>query len=230
MVNINDFSIHGSPSAPRKVRRRPLLAIAAVGLLSLAACGSSDSSSADGVASVNDVSSDVSSDGSTPDAEAGGNDSEVVFAEYQKCMEDEGVDMSVLMGEAGGGGNEIGDGGEAEITIPDDFDWEAMEAASEVCDPILEDFDPLADMSPDEKAAIEDYTVELQKCMSEKGFDDVVTGPGGGNEVGDEDVTDFTMDPNTDFEAMEAAFEECDEQVEVPQVLQDLEESLTSEP
>lgn len=129
-------------------------------------------------------------------------DPEIAMAEYEQCMEDQGVSMSLAV--------EGGDGAAIE-TIETDGDDEALEfdgqnldvedfeAATEVCEPILEDAFGSFELSPEEEAEMADQMLELEKCLADEGFDIDMNG-GNSFQIGGDDM---------DFEAFEEAMQTC---------------------
>ncbi|MEM8619052.1 MAG: hypothetical protein AAGF73_04980 [Actinomycetota bacterium] len=142
-------------------RRRSSIALslAAVGGLTLAACGgSSDDNS--GIASL---------DGATDEA-AADIDPELAMVDYQECLAENGVDLSIELGSGGGsfsmGGSEADPqaGGFANI------DLEEFRAASEACADLAEA--AMGAFTPDaqEQAAMQDAQLRFQECMDDKGL------------------------------------------------------------
>ncbi len=141
---------------------------------------------------------DASVDESTEDEEEV--DPEIAMAEYEKCMEEQGVSISTAIEGDEGVGFETfetdGDVGDTELSSGS-FNPEDFEAAAEACDPILEDAFGSFEMTPEQEAEMADQMLELEKCMSDQGFDIDM----GGNS--------FQIDESIDFEAFEAAMSEC---------------------
>ncbi len=193
------------------------LALCCAVLMIAAACSSGADTTTAELPTLADTSSESSSDddgaGDEADAEAedaegegeGDDDAEVdpeiAMAEYEKCMEEQGVSISTAIeGGDGGVGFETletdDDVADTELTSGE-FDPEDFEAAAEACDPILEDAFGSFEMTPEQEAEMADQMLELEKCMSDQGFDIDM----GGNS--------FQIDESIDFEAFEAAMSEC---------------------
>lgn len=87
-------------------------------------------------------------------------DPEEAMRLYSECMRDQGIDMPDPT--SGGGVIEIsGDGG----------DFEAMDAAAAVCEPILEDAFGEFEMSPEQQAEMLDQELAFAQCMRDNGVD-----------------------------------------------------------
>lgn len=206
------------------IHHRLLAAICAVLLLGSACSSGADTATAelptlaDSTEETADASSDddaegaedtESDDATADDADgaadgSGGDDEEVdpeiAMAEYEKCMQDQGLD--VQMATAGEGSSSIetlepstdesDNGGSIE-----DFSIEDFEAAEEVCGPILEDAFGSFELTPEQEAEMADEMLELSRCMSEQGFDIEL----------DQGV--FELDEDIDFEAFENAMSTC---------------------
>jgi len=126
-------------------------------------------------------------------------DPDLAFAEFQKCMEDNGVTVEM----AGSGGATI----ETLENIPADqvadgvFEPEDFEAAEAECNEILEDAFGSFELSPEQEAEMADAELELQRCLSEAGFD---IDMGGGS---------FMLSEEIDFEAFEDAMSGCGNEI-----------------
>lgn len=211
---------------PRRLvppRRKPVgrlvPALAAVAsLVAMSACGSSDGKASD-IASVEDIDGvGTTTAGSTPTSTSDDND--VVFADYEQCMADEGVDLPKL---DDNGGNEV-DGGAVPDVDLSDIDNEALQAASEKCAYILEEIDsPLDDLTPEQQAALDDFLVKMEKCLSDKGYD-VPLAQTAGNPLDGENAADMTLPADFDWEGFDKAGQECEDEVGIPSELEDLED------
>lgn len=183
-------------------RRRRSIAVIVGGLLALSACGSPDQAG-DVVASVGDTTP------GSPDVSAE-TDSVLIWAEYEQCMKEQGIDVSRG---SDTGGNEVESGGG---TLPD-LDADELNAASEACDPLLDDFSLYDTMSEDDQIAADEYDLLIQQCVADKGFD-VQTPNGDGNDVGDEPIVDAAPSGQG---SLEDAYNECEEQNPPPAELEE---------
>ena len=194
--------------------RTRLLAICTAVLMFAAACSSGAETATSELPTLADSTAEETTDtdgadeGESDDAAAeedeGGEpeevDPEIAMAEYEKCMADQGVNMSMAV--AGEEGSSI----ETFETDPNDadsnagaepLDFENFEAAAEICEPILEDAFGSFEMTPEQEAEMADQMLELEKCMSEAGFDIDMSG------------NSFQLDDSIDFEAFEEAMSSC---------------------
>lgn len=197
--------------------RLSFVALLGAFLFLFAACGGGDDDGNDGVASIDDSDSDDSGD--DDDGDGGGNGpspEEQVKAEeaalnYVECMRGEGIDMPDPEFEEGGGigiAMEVGEaGGPSQAEL---------EAAEEKCGPLLEEGMPKRDMSPEEKAELQDQLLEMAQCMRDRGhdFEDPVVDDNGGVMIGgpagggDGEATG----PPPNDEQFENDMEECNEE------------------
>lgn len=95
---------------------------------------------------------------------------------WEKCMKDEGVDMSQFMVKASSDGDEV----EQEVPEPpSDADIAAMEDAREVCDEKLGDPPVRDDMPSDDE--MNEMMLTFAQCMRDAGYDfpDPEPGPAG---------------------------------------------------
>lgn len=102
------------------------------------------------------------------------------------------------------GGNEV-----EQPADPDDdgppLDVDALNAASEECDHILDQIDdPLDNLSAEQEAAYEDWGLEITKCLADKGFDV---------------SNDQSAVAHIDSDAYDAAYADCETEIEVPDEL-----------
>jgi hypothetical protein len=180
-----------------------LLVTCALAVLVPVACGGGDSGSGDdGVASVDEAAGD---DGSSDDSGSGDGDepSQEEFQdaalEHAQCMRENGVENFP--------DPEFDNEGGVGIRLPEGVDPEALEAAQEECDPIMEEVAPDAgEIDPERQAEMVDQLVEVAQCMRERGYDmpdpevddqGRVTfggGPGAGGGRGEEPDEDFDQD------------------------------------
>ena len=140
----------------------------------------------------------------TEEADASGTDGEevdpeIAMAEYEKCMADQGLDMQFV---TEGNGATIETFDDAPEDLDEDlslreFGLEDLEAAEEICGPILEEAFGSFEMTPEQEAEMADQMLELNRCMSDAGFDIDTTGGA------------FELDENIDFEAFEEAMSTC---------------------
>lgn len=201
---------------------RALVLAAAVGGL-LGACADEGGDGDDAVASLDDSAAAATDDDDDDGDDGGGgggrpDSSEYRDAalEYAECMRDHGIDMPdptfdedggtrVVMGPGEGGGPDVG---------PDGQPSEEFRAASEACQPILEEAAPDLQLTPEEQAEMQDQLVAMAECMRARGHDVpdpqvsddgrvTVGGPGGGGgpAPGSAEEDDFMQD-----------MEECNEE------------------
>ncbi len=194
--------------------RTRLLAICTAVLMLAAACSSGAETATSELPTLADSTTEETTDtdgaaeGESGDAAAeedeGGEpeevDPEIAMAEYEQCMADQGVTMSLAV--AGEEGSSI----ETFETDPNDadanagaesLDFEDFEAAAEICEPILENAFRSFEMTPEQEAEMADQMLELERCMSEAGFDIDMSG------------NSFQLDDSIDFEAFEEAMSSC---------------------
>ena len=140
-----------------------------------------------------------SDDGNGVDDPGEETDPDIAMAEYEQCMSDQGIDLE--FGEAGEGAAveqfEIDDEAatsEGAVAI-DDF--EDFEAAAAECDAILDDAFGDFELTPEQEAEFADEMLELERCLSDQGFD--IDTSGIALEIG-EDI---------DFEAFDEAIRTC---------------------
>lgn len=188
-----------------------MIAVIAGSLTITAACGGEERGST-GVANID---SDAASDGGAGSDAASGSSDE---AEYRNCMAAEGVDIPEPQAE---GGNAVGSTTEP---APLDVDQATLEAASAKCtDELPQAPNPLAGLSPDQKAAFDDYMLKVEQCMTDKGYEGIpLLGEDGGNTVDGQRATDLTEPPDFDWEAFDAAAEDCYDATPLPEELEGL--------
>lgn len=173
------------------------IAAGALMLMALVGCGAAnddESTAANELPSIqSDAGDDTATDDPTGDSSEDADvvDPDLAFAEYEKCMEDNGIEM-----EAAGDGaftqsvemsaDEPSDG----ISL-DQLSEEAFAEAADACDPILEDAFGSFELSPDEEAEVADRQLDFQKCLKDQGFD-ADAGEGGSLTItGEFDEADF---------------------------------------
>ncbi|MDW3175950.1 MAG: hypothetical protein R8J94_01040 [Acidimicrobiia bacterium] len=134
-------------------------------------------------------------------------DPEFAMAEYEKCMSDHGLDLDFA---SEGDGASIqtldevpSDALDQDGVITGDFFDEEFEAAMEECEPILEEAFGSFELTPEQEAEMADEMLEMQRCLSDEGFDIDMTG------------NSFALDEGIDFEAFDAAMRACGEDVQV---------------
>lgn len=193
-----DAQRFGAGRSTSHVRRWVTLVGVACAALALPACDSSNEN-AETTASVG------ASATSTP--ATGGVDPEVALADWRKCMEARGLDMSYL------------DSGNGDVTesqsIPPDMDTDALAAAGEECDPILERAGRNRDITPEQQALLDDYTAQLVACLSDKGYDVVAAPESAGVEI----------PAGADVEEFGVAADACSAAIGVPDGLEGLVDS-----
>lgn len=183
-----------------KNKRLRLLALALTATMALGACGPSEADEASDLPTLSSQTDDSSSDEDANDGDSDGElseaDQEKAMAEYESCMADAGVDIgSFIGGDSGGAAVESIEVGSGEDGEP--LDFEAFETAAEACDQILEDAFGSFEMTPEQEAEAADQMLEMQRCLSEAGFDINL------------DDNAFELDENVDFEAFEEAMSSC---------------------
>lgn len=186
--------------------RRGLIAASAALVLTLAACGSGEAedastglpTGADAGATSEQV-DDSGSDDASDRPELSEADTEKVFAEYEKCMADNGITMQTAGDTEGAFSMEntsesgpSGEAGDQFAAPPEDF-----EAAEEECNPILEDAFGSFEMSPEQEAEMADQMLDLQRCMADAGYELDLEG------------NSFTIGAE-DGDGFEDALKECD--------------------
>lgn len=161
--------------------------------------GASDDEAADESTSESDDSGGGGARGSDEEV-----DPEIAMAEYEQCMEEQGVSMSLAV--EGGDGASIetletdADANDDSLELSGEgLDLEEFEAAAEACDPILEDAFGSFEMTPEQEAEMADQMLELEKCLADEGFDIDMSG-GNSFQIGGDDM---------DFEAFEEAMQTC---------------------
>jgi hypothetical protein len=150
--------------------RRLSCLVAALALAgAIAGCGGGDDEPDDAVASLDEEA--AADDGSDDDGGGGASniddaEFEDAMLEYAQCMRDNGIDMPDPEFDGDGGGGIMINGG------PDDEGpGEELEAAEEVCGPIIEDARPDMDLDPEEQAELQDQLVAVAECMRGRGHD-----------------------------------------------------------
>ena len=159
--------------------------------------GASDDEAADESTSESDDSGGGGARGSDEEV-----DPEIAMAEYEQCMADQGIDLD--FGEAVDGAvveefeidEDAADGGADAAIAIDDLD--EFEAAAGECDQILEEAFGEFELTPEEEAEFADQMLELERCLSDEGFDIDMSGNA------------FELDEDIDFEAFEEAMRTCE--------------------
>ena len=199
--------------------------------LFLAACGGAGTAEddPDGVARLGTDTTTIvedPSEASSDQAEAP-TDRNDAFLLYDQCMAEEGFPTdaagqandgpTVQQGTAGGSDEDdgptdrvVGPGG-IEIA-PEDF--EAFEAANQVCQAHLANLAQGEEFTPEQQAALEDANLRVQQCLSDKGIDAQISIGGGavGGLIQKEDPGDEAPLPNqgdVDPEELDAAIADC---------------------
>ena len=126
-------------------------------LFALAACGGDGTSTAPTLPTVNAAEAGESATTTTTAAI----DPEEAFQQYSECMREQGIEMP---DPTSGGDGVISIGGEG-------IDFEAMDEAAAVCDPILEDAFGEFEMSPEQQAEMRDQELAFAKCMRDNDVD-----------------------------------------------------------
>lgn len=154
----------------------PLLGLAALCAL-LAACGGEEESPGAAVASVPDESTASSDAGSGTAPGTTGDDKEVspkerqeAMLEFARCMRKNGVDMKDPKP------------GEGLALRVEKGQEKKMEKAQKACQPILRNV--IGEPSAEERAAMEEASLEFARCMREHGVDVPDPKPGEGIRIG----------------------------------------------
>ncbi|MEJ7844585.1 MAG: hypothetical protein WKF93_02995 [Acidimicrobiales bacterium] len=188
---------------------RVLIPAALAALLTLAACSRGADQTADG-----DVATLGGDDGAddTADDSGGGLGGATVDGEFQdamvdfaECMRGEGIDFPDPQIEG-----EEGDGIVTNAENLVEADLEALEAANEVCSPILEEASrSLPEIDPEQRAEMEEQSLAFAECMREQGIDfpDPVFSDDGGDMTVSSSEEGGAFDPHD--EDFAAAAEEC---------------------
>lgn len=191
--------------------RRLVIALAASTLMLLAACSSDGS--AGNVASVAAVTT-----GGDTDA-----DPDEAVRIYRECMAEEGIDIPEPPPE---GGNAVGSTTEVP---PVDGDAADIAAADAKCSEQLpETPNPLDDLTPAQQVAFDDYMLEVEKCMADKGYEGIpLMGEDqdeeGGNSVDGDGAPTVTQPPDFDWDAFDQAASECYDATPLPSELEGIE-------
>lgn len=146
--------------------KKPILWAAAL-LLVAAACGGSDATSADGIATLSGVADDEVAANPLADAEGEEQDAEAALLEFTACLRENGVDIEdPTVGPDG----EIGLVFRAGSSPTDEgFDREAARAAREACSDLLEG--AALGFGRLDQTEIEDNLYAYAECMRDSGYD-----------------------------------------------------------
>lgn len=143
------------------------------------------------------------------------------MADYESCLEDEGIPPALFAFEEGG--VDVDDpqaeaDAEAAMEALEDIDPALLEEAAEACAPLLENVAGIPDLTPEQEALMEDANAAFQECMTEQGIDpSFFEFPGDGAEL--EAGQPQSEDPQAggfnaedfDEEAFNAAAEACED-------------------
>lgn len=175
-------------------RRVPFIAtvVVALGLLT-AACGSTNETATPSVASLPDAGESAAepgdltgSDEESEEPEVSEADAEAAQLRYEKCLDDNGVNFGDLSG----------DDDSSVQQLETEGDIEDFNDAMAECEEILEDTFGEFELSPEQQAEFADAEAKFNACLAENGFT----------------IEDGVMAiEEDDFEASEAALEECNE-------------------
>jgi hypothetical protein len=156
---------------------RFLVPLAMVTLLGLTACSGGDEDASDDDVATLGAGDDEAAD--TDDSDDGGGtgarqldpEFQDAMIEFAECMREQGIDFPDPQIEDGGGvviaGPAGGDGGP-----PSESDMAEMDAANEVCQPILEAVEgSMPDVDPEQEQEMQDRALEFAECMREHGID-----------------------------------------------------------
>ncbi len=208
--------------------RRPgwLLATALATTLAVSACGTADTATDEpAVAALDtDAATSDTQDASTSDGDDNSeppSDADIERAElqYQQCLEDNGISTEGLFEDSGGeviAGDDTTDGEGMAQELETDGDFEAVNAAFEECDALLEDVYGAFTPSPEEEAALQDAQAAFETCMADNGMDIDTSGQGGivsfeietGEEDDFEQIIDECSEAFTDIEEQFAPSED----------------------
>lgn len=195
--------------------RRPLAMLCALGL-TLAACGGSDDSGSDGVASLGDVATAGDSleggdSGEQPDDDlTGESDDEPVAADdapsdpkdamraYDDCLRDLGIDLPSFDDLEGVDVEGEARGSEQAFEVDAD-QIEQMEQ----CDRFLENIDLGFDLDPEQQAQLDDANLQFARCMQSAGIDWPDPQPG------NDGAFSVQIDSDVDDDVFDAALAEC---------------------
>lgn len=201
-------------------RKRLLAALAAVALLG-AACGAGDDEAGPAVAdlpaaggdSAVDATDDGDSESDGPSTEMSPEEAELAF---EQCMDEQGVDLGIGASEGEAIETDGDDGAtQGAVALGSEEDFEKFESAMQACNSILDAAFGDFELSPEEEAAMKDAEAAFAQCMDEQGFpqsagdDDVQVDEAGDDSGGA--VFSFDFDEDQDPDAIEAAFEVCDQ-------------------
>ncbi len=174
---------------------RVLIPAALAALLTLASCSRGADQTADGE-SAGGGHGGAALDGEFQDA----------MVDFAECMRGEGIDFPDPQLEGEGGGDGIVTNAENVV----EADLEALEAANEVCSPILEEASrSLPEIDPEQRAEMEEQSLAFAECMREQGIDfpDPVFSDDSGDMTVSSSEEGGALDPHD--EDFAAAAEEC---------------------
>ena len=190
------------------MRKHRAALVAAITIVSLAACGGGggDGSGAQ-VASIDDTSPDATTDGTTEDTTADApTDPEEAMLAFTECMRDHGVDMpDPQMAKPATGGAKPGN---AVIAVEGNPDDPTFQKANEACEPLMANMRSDLEDDPERLAEMKEQMLEFAQCMRDQGVD--MPDPTF-DENGRVKMTGPPPEAERDSDAFEAAAEACNQ-------------------
>ena len=202
----------GQP-APRRPALVLILSIGAIALL-VAACGGGSSDGGDQVASLGDAAA-AAADGEGGSTTTTALDPEEASLAFEECMAEHGVEVHVFAASEGEPNERSLQVDELEPSEdrPPPPDPEALEAAQEECNPLLQGAFGELELSPEQEAEMRDAQLELQRCLEDRGID-------GFEPDGDDGGFEMRLDPEAeDFEEVQEAMRECSDSAGIVDVV-----------
>lgn len=216
----------------RRLGTSRIAAMCAAGVIALAACGGGSAASQDdGIASIGTPAAAESANATEASDQTGGapstepqNEEEAVadfekaYEDYERCLQDIGIDTGgfLVTGESGGAvvqdvaqNDEAASAGGPAGAITED----QLERMQDECDPLLEGIDNGFDLSPEQEAEFRDLELKFAQCMRENGLPDFADPAAQGAGVdGEPSVGGGAIEiAEGDFEVFQEAAEACDQ-------------------
>ena len=190
------------------MRKHRAALVAAITIVSLAACGGGggDGNGAQ-VASIDDSSPDATTDGTTDDTTADApTDPEEAMLAFTECMRDHGVDMpDPEMAKPATGGAKPGN---AVIAVEGNPDDPTFQKANEACEPLMANMRSDLEDDPERLAEMKEQMLEFAQCMRDQGID--MPDPTF-DENGRVKMTGPPLEAERDSDAFNAAAEACNQ-------------------